>query len=203
MNYLAIDTSGAHLSVILRVNGKYYGRFLKDCNLQHSVTLMPEIERAVEESGCSLRDIDVFCACVGAGSFTGIRIGVATIKAFSYSLNKKVLPITSFDCLAYNKEVGKKIALIDAHHGSVYSALYDGEKLIKAPSFITTEEAKSYFSEYKPLSYGGVENLETFDMDVYEGLKNAVEANLDKATADREILVPLYVRKSQAEENAQ
>ena len=97
-------------------------KFLPDCALTHSVVLMGEIENALAEAGIDKKDIDVFACAVGPGSFTGIRIGVATVKALAYALGKKVLGVTSFDSLAYNVSDGrKKLAVIDARHGNFYA----------------------------------------------------------------------------------
>ena len=116
MNYLAIDTSRESLTVAagsVKTGDVAEGsaarddtaggegkavlkavRFLPDCALTHSVVLMDEIEKCLAESGFDKNDIDVFACAIGPGSFTGIRIGVATVKALAYALGKKVLGVT-------------------------------------------------------------------------------------------------------------
>ena len=112
INYLAIDTSGNGLTVAVGGEKKAVSR-LENCTLTHSVELMGEIENTLEKAGLNKENIDVFACSVGPGSFTGIRIGVSTVKAFGYALNKKVLAVTSFLSLAYNVEKGrKKLAVI-------------------------------------------------------------------------------------------
>lgn len=201
MNYLAIDTSGTWLTVI--VGGeKNAMRFTPDCRLSHSVVLMDEIEKCLEEAGARIEDIDVFACSVGAGSFTGIRIGVSTVKAFAYALGKKVLPVTTFDSLAYNIGNGKKrLALIDARHGNYYACGYgeDGT-IVLPPKFIGEEEVKSLADGYLLVSDAPQTAFACVTADVADGFKKAVEGNLHNATYDRETVVPLYVKKSQAEE---
>ena len=80
MNYLAIDTSSNYLTVALCYGGKYYGQSAS-CGLTHSATLNLEIERVLNEAGASLDEMDFFACVIGAGSFTGIRIGVSAVKA--------------------------------------------------------------------------------------------------------------------------
>ena len=126
MNYLAIDTSSTHLTIALGYNKKVQYTFEEDIKLQHSCILMPEIEKLLLKSGANLNDIDVFACCVGPGSFTGIRIGVSAIKAFAFSFGKKVLPVTSFETLAYNKRSGRNLCVIDARHGNFYVQGFDG-----------------------------------------------------------------------------
>ena len=90
MNYLAFDTSGSYLTVLAKGKGEKLVK-IEECTHSHSVILMPEIEKCLFEVGLKLEDIDLFACSVGPGSFTGIRIGVATAKAFAYALSKKVL----------------------------------------------------------------------------------------------------------------
>ena len=85
MNYLAVDTSGAHLTVILIKNDEVFCTFLPDGNLKHSITMMPEVENLLLKANLNISDIDVYSAVIGPGSFTGIRIGVSAIKAFALS----------------------------------------------------------------------------------------------------------------------
>ena len=89
MNYLAIDTSADHLTVAACVNGKKGSVFLSSSGVKHSVELMPEVEKLLNSLGATAEDMDVFCAVVGPGSFTGIRIGVATAKGFADACGKR------------------------------------------------------------------------------------------------------------------
>lgn len=201
MNYLAIDTSSSYLTVACSFDGKKTYKYLPDCSLNHSVLLNQTIEDVLNECGKTLSDVDVFACVVGAGSFTGIRIGVSTMKAFSFALNKKVLSVTKFDVLAYNTDRKKTLALIDAKNGNYYVQAFD-EKVAGKPSFTDINSIKEQFKDYKIVSDGHIDGLFDGECDFLNGLYSAVEDNLDNATSDRESLVPLYVKKSQAEENA-
>ncbi|MBR3804108.1 MAG: tRNA (adenosine(37)-N6)-threonylcarbamoyltransferase complex dimerization subunit type 1 TsaB [Clostridia bacterium] len=192
MNILAIDTSGNHLSIVLFYNDKVYSSHDKNINLKHSVTLLPALEDMLENNGVSLSEIDVFCSVVGPGSFTGIRIGVSTVKALAYAFDKKVLQVTSFDVLAYNKPSAKVLTLIDAKHGHYYACGYDNLQVVLPPCYIDETKVAELSKEYFLLSGG--------DGDILGGLISAVKAKLSLATSDRESLIPLYVKKSQAEE---
>jgi tRNA threonylcarbamoyl adenosine modification protein YeaZ len=99
MNYLAFDTSGTFLTVVAK-GKEIVVSHISECTRSHSIILMEEIEKSLEKAGVSVNEIDVFGCCIGPGSFTGIRIGVSTAKAFAYALSKKVLPVTSFMSLA-------------------------------------------------------------------------------------------------------
>ncbi len=201
MNCLAVDTSGSHLTVLIIVGDKHFIEFIEDCNLQHSVTLMPTIERLLNKTNTSLDMMDAFACNIGPGSFTGIRIGVSTIKAFCYAKNKKVFPVTSFDVLAYNKSSGRNLAVLDAKHDNYYVCGYDGIKPITQAEFVNREKLLKLKEEYSSILTSSDIELCSKNCDLKIGFLNAVKGLIDTASCDRESLVPLYVRKSQAEES--
>lgn len=198
MNYLAMDTSAAHMTVILSVGGKEYRIFEPNCRMDHSVRLMPVIQTLLNEANVGAQEIDVYGCVVGAGSFTGVRIGVSTVKGFADALGKKKLGVTSFDVLAYHRENERVLCIIDAKHGSYYVAGYDGGTVVLPPSFLGEEEVLALRSDYTFLS-GAPLAFPTEIVDVADGLKLAVERKLSLASAQF-ALEPLYIRKSQAEE---
>ena len=194
MNLLAIDTSGSHLTVMVKKGAQTIFNYSENAGLKHSVTLLTEVDSALQKAGLTLSDIDVFCSVIGPGSFTGIRIGVSTVKAFAYAFSAKVLAVTSFDVIAYNSEEEKTLAVIDARHGNYYACGYTGGEVTYSPAFINEEELNKLSSEYKILTLNQA-NLTL-------GLERAVNKKLASATLDRESILPLYVKKSQAEEEA-
>ena len=200
MNYLAIDTSGFHLTVTAKGERGEYTYYNENCSLKHSVMLMDAIEEALAGAGLSKAEVDVFCCCLGPGSFTGIRIGVATAKALAYALNKRVLGVTSFDVLAYNKTTDNVMPLIDARHGHVYAAGYKKLQTTVPPAFVSVEDLKAYAGEYTAVSSSRIDGVDTEIVSLAEGFRAAVEAKLHLASSDIESLYPLYIRKSQAEE---
>ncbi len=199
MKCLAIDTSGAHLTVALILEDKVYSDFTLDTGLKHSVSLMPKIEEVLHKAGVSLSEIDLFSAVIGPGSFTGIRIGVSTVKAFSYAFGKKVLPVTSFEVLEYNKPCGKNLTVINARHDNYYACGFNGKSVTIEPTFLTKEEVLALKGEYEVLSN---EEGELVDLkcDLLNGLVEAVKDKMKNGGVSRENLIPLYVKKSQAEE---
>lgn len=200
MNYLAIDTSGKNLTIIICKDGVISTYFDSECGVNHSVKLMPKIEELAIKNNFDFSKADFFCAVVGAGSFTGIRIGVSTIKAMCFAFNKPCLSITSFDTLAYNEKDGKVLALIDAKHNAFYACGYEDGKIIKQPCYIGKDEVEELLKEYKGVCATEVKELDLKIVDIAKGLKKAIEQNFNNITYDLEKLSPLYVRKSQAEE---
>ena len=201
MNYLAIDTSSKNLTIVINYNDKLHKFFDQDCGVNHSVSLMQRLEDLVEENGVDLSKIDFFVSVIGAGSFTGIRIGVSTIKAFCIAYNKPVLSITSFDTLAYNKQNGKVLAVIDAKHNGFYVCGYQDLNVVLPPQYIDGERLRELSCEYQLISATPIEGINCQQVCVLQGLITAIESKKHLISADIESLVPLYVLKSQAEEN--
>ena len=200
MKYVAIDTCGANL-IILVNDGEKTLTYQSESGLgKHSSVLLPKIEEMLENAKIKLTDVDFFACVVGAGSFTGIRIGVSTITALAFSLNKPVLRITSFDCLAYNITNGKTLAVIDAKHDGYYVCGYDGEKVVLEEQYVNRETLISLSTEYKVVSETELLGFEVDLVDKAKGFIKAIEKKLDQISFDLDVLQPLYCRKSQAEE---
>jgi len=199
MNYLAIDTSGKNLTIVISKNDKIYTYYDSECGVGHSVNLMPKVEQLAIECDFDFNSADFFACVVGAGSFTGIRIGISTIKAMCFAYKKPCLSITSFDTLAYN-EKGKILAVIDAKHNGFYVCGYQDEQIVLEPSYIMREQVELLAKEYKVVSSTYIDGISHEIASVKDGLIKAIEKNSDKISCDLETLVPLYVRKSQAEE---
>ena len=126
MKILCIDTSSKLCSVAILEDTTLINKLELDNGLTHSETLMPLIKELFDKSNLSLNDIDLLVSDVGPGSFTGIRIGVATCKAFSDSLNIPCVGISSLEVLAYNAKNDDIIcSTIDCKNDNCYFALYE------------------------------------------------------------------------------
>lgn len=200
-NYLAIDTSSNYMTVVCVLNGKRTETFLPDCTMQHSPKLMLAVDDTLKRAGATLADFDFFACVVGAGSFTGIRIGISTVKAFCSATGKPSLPITSFALSAYNNTERKEkiLSLVDALHGYYFACGFEDGKEILAPSYLSEDEIKKLQADdsYRLCS---VEKLpiESEIFSPVDGLFSAVEF-LSKEEENFGELKGVYVRKSQAE----
>lgn len=200
MKYLAIDTSGDYLVVICRNEDNVKTYYSEMPGVKHSVSLMPVIENVSIECGLNLKDVDFFVSTTGPGSFTGIRIGVATIKGFADAYKKPVLPVTTLEAIAYNDTEGKRLCLIDAKHEHFYAQGFDGKTVTFPPKYISLTEAESLKKEYKLCANGLIGGLNSDSVDIVKGLMGAIEDNLDRISDDVDSLHPFYLRLSQAEE---
>ena len=140
-NFLAVDTSGNYLTVVAVHNGKAYSTFIENCAMRHSVALMGAVDETLQKANLALEDCDFFGAVVGAGSFTGIRIGISVAKGFCSAFKKPALPITSFAVAAYNNmDSGKVLCIVDALHDCYYVCGYENGEVVYPPAYLTEEE---------------------------------------------------------------
>jgi tRNA threonylcarbamoyladenosine biosynthesis protein TsaB len=141
MNILAIDTSSKRLCVGL-MNRK--GKIVKyniNAGKRHTELLVPTIKKALARAKLSLKEIDYLAVGLGPGSFTGLRIGLATIKGFAAALEKPVVGLPTLDVLARNAlPQDDKIVcpVIDAKRNLLFTALYkaDSKKLKRTSIYL-------------------------------------------------------------------
>ena len=151
MNVLAIDTSGANCCCAILNEEKVIANFNINIGLTHSETLLPLIDGLFSISKLSLKDIDLFAISVGPGSFTGIRIGISTVKGFALSLNKPVISVSTLESLAYNIPYfdGIVCSILDARNNNVYAAIYDISDVPKMLGDYQTDSINSLINELR------------------------------------------------------
>jgi universal bacterial protein yeaZ len=126
LKILAVDTSSKLCSVAILEDKNLIKKLELDNGLTHSETLMPLIQQLLNECSLSLNTINLLVSDIGPGSFTGIRIGVSSCKAFSDSLNIPCVGISSLEVLAYNiQNDGIICSTIDCKNNNCYFALYE------------------------------------------------------------------------------
>ena len=135
MKILAVDTSAVSASVAVTEDEKIISLCQTNAGLTHSRTLLPMIDAALKNSETDLDSIDFFSVSAGPGSFTGIRIGIAAVKGLCDAKEKRCLPVSTLEGLAYNL-LGQNVlacCVMDARCKQVYTALFDieGEKITR------------------------------------------------------------------------
>ena len=131
MKILALDTSSIVATVAVMDGEKLMAEYILNHKKTHSQKLMPILKEILESCELSPKDIDVFGVTVGPGSFTGIRIGLATIKAMAQALDKPVIGISTLEGLAFNLVYCKSLIcpMIDAQRNLVYTGLYGWQEM--------------------------------------------------------------------------
>lgn len=213
MKILSIDTASDICSVALLEDTN----LIKELNIldskTHSENLMPLIEQLLEQTNCDLSEIDLIACDKGPGSFTGIRIGISTVKAFSFVHNIPVLGISSLDALAYNVEKTSNIicSLIDAKNNQVYCGIYnDKYELLEDYLADDISIIVNTLKKYSDITYVGNGSI------IHKNLLNGVFVNNNEQSAfslgkcayykfikgiqeNADNILPMYLRKSQAE----
>ncbi len=130
---LACDTSGKSLSVALCRDGRLLGETSLRLGYNHAVTYMPQTMALLTSCDCQLGDVDLFACAAGPGSYTGIRIGVSTVKTMAYAAGRPAIGVSTLAALAlpYSGLPGLVVCpLLDARNGRVYAAAYVQEQLL-------------------------------------------------------------------------
>lgn len=127
MRLLAIDTSTLVGSVAVVQDGELLAEQSASVRATHGETLLPAVERVLAQASLSIDAVDVFAVGIGPGSFTGVRIGVATVKGLSLSMGKPIVGVSSLRVLARGMVAGAglHVPVVDAHKGEVYCAAYE------------------------------------------------------------------------------
>ncbi|HOG11993.1 MAG: tRNA (adenosine(37)-N6)-threonylcarbamoyltransferase complex dimerization subunit type 1 TsaB [Smithellaceae bacterium] len=157
---LAFDTSSKTVSVALLEDRAVLYNAILHREQNHSEVLLPAIDEACRQTGISVRDIGFFACTLGPGSFTGLRIGLSTLKGLMMATGKPAAGVSSLAALALNAEEPDAVigSMMDAGRGQVYLAYYrrgkDGVlQPVRAPQAQDPRSVEDPFSE--PVIYVG------------------------------------------------
>ena len=133
MKILAVDSSGLVASVAVVMDDNLLGEFTINYKNTHSQTLLPMLDELADMIELDLNTLDAIAVAGGPGSFTGLRIGSATVKGLALALDKPVIQIPTVDALAYNLCGHRNLVcpLMDARRNQTYTGLYqfDGNQM--------------------------------------------------------------------------
>jgi tRNA threonylcarbamoyladenosine biosynthesis protein TsaB len=145
VNVLGFDTSTPATSAcVLRADGEAFEVIPDEDALTgppgHARELMPAIARVMGEAEVGWSNLDAIAPGVGPGTFTGLRIGVATARGLAHAHGTPLRPVSSLAALAAGIEAQLRLPLIDARRGELFAALYEGEEE-RWPPFAAAPEA--------------------------------------------------------------
>jgi len=123
-----IDTSGPTAGVALLKDGVICYEAVVFNRMTHSEAILPMTEEAYQKAGLELKDTDYFAVTAGPGSFTGVRIGVTTVKALAHALDRPCIPLSALEAMARGVMPfdGVVCPMQNARAGQVYAACFDG-----------------------------------------------------------------------------
>ncbi len=154
MVILGVDSSAGPASAAVMRDGKILSSFFLNVGLTHSVTLMPLIMSALEHAGIAVKDLDAVAVTAGPGSFTGVRIGIATVKGIAEPSGIPCVPVSTPLAIAYpSAAAGNTVAAcMDARRDQVYFGLFRGEggrvKRLCEDCAVSLAEAEEIISQH-------------------------------------------------------
>ena len=161
MTLLGLDTStSAAGACVLRADGEWSEVVAPPERLQrppaHASELMPAVADVMSRAEVGWGDLDAIAVGVGPGTFTGLRIGIATARALASANGLPLRPVSSLAALAAGIEAPLRLPLIDARRGEVFGALYEGAERIWAPFATPPEELARRLRDegFTPLAAG-------------------------------------------------
>jgi tRNA threonylcarbamoyladenosine biosynthesis protein TsaB len=225
MFILAVDTTTFAGSASLLKNKRLLGEVNLDSSVTYSERLLPAVHFLLESNNLEIKDITGFALAAGPGSFTGIRIGVSTVKSFAFATGKPVAPVSGLKALALKMQHPQSRLLCplnDAKKNELYSALFESKKgrlheVIPQGAY-SPDELFSLLPSNRIIYFlGSGVNLyrekiieyfrdkarfssRSFFISYEIGLLGYEILKKEKGLEAREVK-PLYLRKSQAEEN--
>lgn len=222
MKILALDSSAIAATVALCEDGRLLAEYTVNNGNTHSETILPMVESVLAHFALTPSDIDLFAVSCGPGSFTGVRIGVATVKGLAFGRKAPCVGVSTLEALAENARVcrGLICPVMNARRSQVYTALFrsDGKTLTRllpdsAMSLTELDGLLSVYGEEVAFTGDGYGLLadsitQTPIREIPERLRHqsafsvatvAYREYLDgKAVSDKELKVN-YLRPSQAE----
>ena len=225
MLILALESSAKAASVALMEDESLIAQYSQCSGLTHSRTLLPMVEDMLKNTEKKIADVDLIAVAHGPGSFTGIRIGVSTVKGLAWASDKKCVGVSTLEAMAWHgvSAGGLICPVMDARRSQVYNALFetDGDG---RPVRLTEDRAASLAElagelkdyECAPLLVGDGAKL-TYDYLTNEGIACRMApanllyqsawgvgmAALGKEAGGADDLLPVYLRLSQAERERQ
>lgn len=159
---LCIDTSSLAASVAVASFDEegavhlLYSAYLND-GRTHSQKILPMMDAAMTFCNMQFRDMDVFAVMNGPGSFTGLRIGISTMKALADSLDKPIVAVDTLEAMAYSAAYkGWIVPMLDARRGNVYTALFRNDNAFQrysADTIISVEDVLRDVMEHSDMPY--------------------------------------------------
>lgn len=212
---LSMDSSAVTASVALTDGDEIIKSEFVNSGLTHSETLLPMIARVMD--GHKYSELDGIAITAGPGSFTGVRIGVATVKGLAFNDDIPCYSVSTLEAIAYNfvDENAVVCAVMDARRMQFYNALFrvqNGkvERLCDDRA-ISIEDLRNELKQYDNVIIAGdganlcfrnikLENCSLADDDrIYQNAVGVAKAAKNKNAISPKALMPVYLRQSQAE----
>ena len=211
MKVLAFDTSSKALSLAILEDKQVLAETTINIKKNHSITLMPVIDFLMASLDWTPKDLDRIVVAEGPGSYTGLRIAVATAKTLAHTLNIELVGMSSLLALVPRQQEGLIVPLMDARRNNVYAGFYENAKSVFPEAHLSFAEVLEKVTDAEQVTFVG--EVGTFVEQIQEQLPQASyqetlpnAANLalwawDKKADSLHDFVPNYLKRVEAEEN--
>ena len=224
MLILAFESSARPASVALLRDGSLLSQYSQCSALTHSRTLLPMAEDMLKNAELTIGDVDLFAVAHGPGSFTGVRIGVSTVKGLAWAANKPCVGVSTLEAMAWHGLAagGVVCPVMDARRSQVYNALFEirGGKPVRlcedrpialeelapqlreldSPAFLVGDGA-AITAKY--LENAGIPFRMAPENLVWQSAWGVAMAASEREPGTADSLLPVYLRLSQAERERQ
>lgn len=211
MKVLAFDTSSKALSLAILEDKQVLAEMTINIKKNHSITLMPAIDFLMASLDWTPKDLDRIVVAEGPGSYTGLRIAVATAKTLAHTLNIELVGMSSLLAMVPRQQEGLLVPLMDARRNNVYAGFYENAKPVMPEAHLSFAEVLEKVTDAEQVTFVGevgpfVEKIqEQLPQASYqESLPNAANLALwawDKEADSLHDFVPNYLKRVEAEEN--
>ena len=211
MKVLAFDTSSKALSLAILEDKQVLAETTINIKKNHSITLMPAIDFLMESLDWTPKDLDRIVVAEGPGSYTGLRIAVATAKTLAHTLNIELVGMSSLLALVPYQQEGLFVPLMDARRNNVYAGFYENAKPVMPEAHLPFEQVIELIKGASQVTFVGevgpfVEQIQAHlpRTNYKETLPNAANLALlawDKEADSLHDFVPNYLKRVEAEEN--
>ena len=211
MKVLAFDTSSKALSLAILEDKQLLAETTINIKKNHSITLMPAIDFLMTSLDLTPKDLDRIVVAEGPGSYTGLRIAVATAKTLAHTLDIELVGMSSLLALVPSQQQSLVVPLMDARRNNVYAGFYENAKPVMPEAHLSLAEVLEKVTDAEQVTFVGevgpfVEQIqEQLPQASYqESLPNAANLALwawDKKADSLHDFVPNYLKRVEAEEN--
>ena len=211
MKVLAFDTSSKALSLAILEDKQVLAETTINIKKNHSITLMPAIDFLMASLDWTPKDLDRIVVAEGPGSYTGLRIAVATAKTLAHTLNIELVGMSSLLALVPYQQEGLFVPLMDARRNNVYAGFYENAKPVMPEAHLSFERVIELIKGASQVTFVGevgpfVEQIQEHlpRTNYKEILPNAANLALlawDKEADSLHDFVPNYLKRVEAEEN--
>ena len=155
MKILALDSTANTSTVALLEDEHLIAQYTVNTKNTHSETLLPMVKSLLEASDTAVDEIDAFAVANGPGSFTGVRIGVATIKGLSFGRNKKCVAVSTTEALSVNLDGfdGIICSIMNARRGQVYTCIFKNGRALMEERCMMLDELIPMLEKYNEKIY--------------------------------------------------